>query len=107
LLPVQAQAPLDVKTQVRIGRLFLQAGSPTRSADTFRAILHDAPTSAEAYAGLGESDFARGNYRAAQRSFQAAVRLAPNDTPSAQRLETCNQLLTLDPPVAASTRRSG
>jgi tetratricopeptide (TPR) repeat protein len=59
--------------------------------------LHDAPTSAEPYAGLGEAEFARGNYRAAQHSFQTAVRLAPNDVSSLQRLDTCNKLLTLDP----------
>jgi tetratricopeptide (TPR) repeat protein len=97
LFPVQDQAPRDLKEQLRLGRLFLVAGSPTRAADVFRGVLHDAPTSADACAGLGEADFTRGNYRAALRDFQAALRLVPDDQTSLQRLEICNQLLLLDP----------
>ena len=52
-----------------MGRLFLLAGSPARAADVFRGILHDSPANAEAHAGLGEAEFARDNYRAAQRRF--------------------------------------
>ena len=61
LLPVQEQAPHDLITRTRIGRLFLLAGSPARAADEFRGILHDAPADADAYAGLGEAEFARAN----------------------------------------------
>ena len=99
LLPVQDQAPHDLKTRTRMGRLFLLAGSPARAADVFRGILHDAPANADAYAGLGEAEFARGNYRAAQRDFQTALRLAPDDQATRQRLDLCNELLMLDPTV--------
>jgi tetratricopeptide (TPR) repeat protein len=97
LLPVQDQAAGDLKTRMRIGRLFLLAGSPARAADVFRGILRDSPASADASAGLGEAEFERGNYRAAQRVFQAALRLAPDDQASRQRLALCNELLRLDP----------
>ena len=80
-----------------MGRLFLLAGSPARAADVFRGILHDAPANADAYAGLGEAEFARGNYRAAQRDFQTALRLAPDDQATRRRLDLCNELLMLDP----------
>jgi tetratricopeptide (TPR) repeat protein len=86
-----------LKTRTRLGRLFLLAGSPARAADVFRGILHDAPANADAYAGLGEAEFARGNYRAAQRDFQTALRLAPDDQAARQRLDLCNELLMLDP----------
>lgn len=99
LLPVQEQAPRDLKTQTRLGRLFLQAGSPNRAADVFREILHDTPTYADARAGLGQAEFARGDYRAADRDFQAALRLAPDDQATRQRLDLCNELLMLDPTV--------
>ena len=97
LLPVQDQAPRDLKARTRIGRLFLQAGSPARAADTFRGILHDAPANAEAYEGLGEAEFVRGNYTAAEREFQATLRLAPDDEAARRRLDICNELLMLDP----------
>lgn len=97
LLPLQEEAPHDVQTQLRLARLFLQARSPTRAADVFRGILHDAPDNADAYAGLGEAEFARGDYRTAQRDLEAALRLAPDDHDTRQRLDACNELLTLDP----------
>lgn len=97
LLPIQEEAPHDLKTQMRIGQLFLQAGSPARAADVFRGMLRAGPPNADAYAGLGEAEFARANYRAAVRDFQAALRLAPDDQAARQRLDACNELLALDP----------
>ena len=97
LLPAQDQSPRDLKTQSRLGRLFLLAGAPARAADVFRGILHDAPASADAYAGLGGAEFERGNYRAAQRDFQTMLRLAPGDQAAWRRLDICNELLMLDP----------
>jgi tetratricopeptide (TPR) repeat protein len=99
LLPVQEQAPSDPKMQARLGRLFLLAGSPARATDVFRLILHDAPANGDAYAGLGEAEFARGDYRAAQRDFRAALRLTPDDQATRQRLDVCDELLLLDPMV--------
>jgi tetratricopeptide (TPR) repeat protein len=97
LLPMQDQATQDSRTRTRLGRLFLQAGSPARAADVFREILHDTPGDAGAHAGLGEAEFDRGDYRAAQRDFHAALRLAPGDQATRQRLDLCDDLLTLDP----------
>ncbi len=99
LLPIQDEAPRDLKTRTWMGRLFLLAGSPARAADIFRGILHDAPGNTDAYDGLGEAEFARGNYRAAQRDFQTALRLAPNDQSPRRRLDVCNELLMLDPTI--------
>jgi tetratricopeptide (TPR) repeat protein len=59
--------------------------------------LHDAPANGDAYAGLGETEFAGGNYRSAHRDFQAALRLAPENLAARQRLEVCDELLMLDP----------
>ncbi len=97
LLPVQDYAPKDLKTRIRLGRLFLTAGSPARASDEFHAVLHDDPSYAAAHEGMGEADFARGDYRAAQHDFQSALRLAPNDQTSQQHLDLCNELLQLDP----------
>jgi len=99
LLPVQDQAPRDLPTRTRLGRLFLLAGSPARAAEVFSGILHDVPANADAYAGLGEAEFVRGDYRAAQGDFQTAVQLAPDNQSARQRLDVCNELLTLDPTV--------
>jgi tetratricopeptide (TPR) repeat protein len=97
LLLVQDQAPRDLKTQIRIGQLFFLAGSPARAVDVFRGILHDAPANVDAYTGLGQAEFARGNYHAAQRDFQSTLRLAPDDQAIRKRLDLCDDVLALDP----------
>ncbi len=99
LLAVQDQMPGDVAARLRTGRLFLAAGSSARAADVFRQVLKDQPANADAYAGLGESDFARGDYRAAQSDFQSALRLNPGDQADAKRLDLSNRVLALDPAV--------
>jgi tetratricopeptide (TPR) repeat protein len=99
LLAVQDQMPVDPAARLRAGRLFLAAGSPARAADVYRAALKDQPANAEAYAGLGEADFAKGDYRAAQSDFQSAVRLSPADPTAGKRLDLASRVLALDPAV--------
>jgi|SRR5581483_706266 len=111
LLPLQEEAPKDATTRKRLGQLFLAAGSPGRAADVFRQLLRDAPRDPEAYAGLGEAEFARTNYQAALADFLEALRLKPGDTAIRRNLELCEQILSLDPtrrglPVAERYRRS-
>jgi len=97
LLPILEEAPHDLKTRTQIGNLFLLAGSPERAEEVFRGIEHDAPSDERAYAGMGDAEFARGNYRTAEKDFQTALRLAPDDQATRQKLDLCNQLLELDP----------
>jgi len=97
LLAVQDQTPGDVAARLRTGRLFLVAGSPARAADVFRGVLNDQPANADADAGLGEADFAKGEYRAAQSDFQSALRLNPGDQAGSKRLDLVSRVLALDP----------
>jgi tetratricopeptide (TPR) repeat protein len=97
LLPLLEEAPDDIPTRKRIGRLFIIAGSPARGADLFREVLRRSPQDPEAYAGLGEADFARGSYRSAQANFQTALSLRPADEEIRRRLDLCAQVLALDP----------
>jgi tetratricopeptide (TPR) repeat protein len=110
LLPLQDQALTDPPTRARIARLFLLAGSPTRAADIFRQILRHEHQDADANAGLGEAEFARGNYRTAERILVAALRLRPGDAQLRKDLELCDDVVGLDPtprglsPAARFTR---
>jgi tetratricopeptide (TPR) repeat protein len=97
LLPVAEHPPRDIKSRAHLGQLFLMAGSPSHAADMFRTIVHDQPSSAEAHAGLAEADFARADYRSAQRNFQDALRFDPSDQAVRRRLDLCDELLQLDP----------
>ncbi|HLK67958.1 MAG TPA: tetratricopeptide repeat protein [Bryobacteraceae bacterium] len=97
LMAVQDQLPPELER--KRGRLFLQAGSPNRAAEVFHAILNDDPENADALTGLGEAEFARGDYRAAQHDFQSGLRAAPDDQEARQHLELVNQVLDLDPTI--------
>ena len=99
LLPMQDNAPQDLNARKRLGELFLLADSPTRAADVFRGILHESPSNTDAYLGMGEAEFAQGNYRAAEKSFQTVLRLAPNDPKGHHWSDLCHELLQLDPTI--------
>ena len=64
----------DTDTQKRLARLFLAAGSPARSAELFRAIIHKQPDG-DAYAGLGDAELDQRNYRQARADFETALRV--------------------------------
>jgi tetratricopeptide (TPR) repeat protein len=97
LLPLETEVPDDLATQKRIGHLFVVAGSPARAEDVFREILRREPQDADAYTGIGEAEFARGNYRTAKTEFLAALRLNPGSDETQRWLGLTNQVLDLDP----------
>ena len=97
LLPLQQEALGDLATQKKLAFAFIAAGSPARGAELFRDIVRREPQDPDGYAGLGEAEFARGNYRAARANFEAVLRLRPSDAASRQRLNLSNQVLALDP----------
>lgn len=97
LLPLEREAPADVSTRQRIGRLFLAAGSPSRATEIFREILNRAGEDADAYAGLGAAEFQRHNYRSARAAFLASLRIQPKNPDLTARLALTNRVLDLDP----------
>ena len=97
LLPLQDEAPADLETRRRVAHLFLLAGSPGRAADIFRQILRENRDDADAYAGLGEAEIARGNYRIAETNLEMTARLKPGNEDIRRRLDLARQVLALDP----------
>jgi tetratricopeptide (TPR) repeat protein len=97
LLPLQREAPGDLATRARIARLLTAAGSPSSAIEIFREILRHDRRNADAYAGLGEAEFERGNYRTALADFTAAARLDQGNRAAAAGLARTNQVLGLDP----------
>ncbi len=97
LLPLLDVAPDDVAARKRMGHMFLMAGSMTRAGEIFREILRSHPQDADAYAGVGEAEFARGNYLTARADFQTAANLKPGDEEIRARLELSSAVLGLDP----------
>ncbi|MBZ5608684.1 MAG: chloride channel protein [Acidobacteriia bacterium] len=88
---------VDKTTRKQIGGLLLAYGSPRQSAEVFRDVLRADNQDAEAYSGLGVAQLALDNYLAARDAFSAALRLNPSDAKARTNLETCGQILALDP----------
>jgi len=97
LLPLLDVAPDDLKLRDRLGHLFLAAGSAQRAGEIFHEILQKHPRDADAYAGLGEAEFARANYQSAKSDFQIAADLRPADEGIKGRLNLSTEVLALDP----------
>ncbi|MEO6525205.1 MAG: tetratricopeptide repeat protein [Gemmatimonadaceae bacterium] len=97
LLPIQDVSRDSLALRMRLGHLFIQAGSPARGADIFRMVLREASGDAAAYAGMGEAALALGNFRTARADLEAAARRRPGDTAIANRLMLADTTLALDP----------
>lgn len=97
LLPLEGVGLVDTAVRRRVAHLFVRAGAASRGAAIFRDLLRRNGRDADSYAGLGEVEFARGNYRAAAADFRAALRLDPENAAVAVQLDLTNQVRSLDP----------
>lgn len=97
LLAILEEETADAAVRRRVGRLLLQYGSPAESAGVFREMLRRDRRDAEAYAGLGEAEFAQANYVSAQSAFRRALEVAPDNKGVGERLQLCDRIVALDP----------
>ena len=87
----------DTATQQRVADALLAYGSPEHAADVYHAILSAHPRDAAAEEGLGDAEFATGDFAGAHRSFDSAARFGGSLPGLARRLALTNSILELDP----------
>ena len=97
LIELAADLPKDAGFCAHVGTLFLKAKDYGQALDTFRQALNLDSRQVTALSGAGEASFRMANYRDARRYLERAVRLNPQETTAAQRLELTNLILSLDP----------
>src|ERR1700728_617926 len=97
LLPLEEEARNNPTIQLRLARLFLIAGSPSRAADVYRALIRQQPENAQAHEGLGEAELELGDYGAAHAAFKTAFAQMPNDPMLRSKLQLASTLALLDP----------
>jgi Flp pilus assembly protein TadD len=97
LISLEAESPADAGIRKRLGPLFLTAGSPTRAADVYHAILEKEPRDVAALGGLGEAELEEGQYRAAHEAFEKAHELEPENESVRSHLDTLSTVTGLDP----------
>ena len=97
LLPFEDVSPDSTTLRLRLGRLFLLAGSPIRAANMFRGLVRRDPNNAEALAGMGEAALALGNFRTARSDLAAALERRPDDARMRERLALVDSVVALNP----------
>jgi tetratricopeptide (TPR) repeat protein len=103
LLLLTAEMPEDIAVRKQVGRLLLDCGLPSESAEVFRGIIQKYPRDGDSYAGLGRAEPALDNYPAAEAAFKNALHWNPGDLTSRKQLEMIEQILALDPSLRGLT----
>jgi tetratricopeptide (TPR) repeat protein len=97
LLPLQEEAGKNPAAERHIAQLFLAAGSPSRAADEYRALIKQNPKDAAAYESLGEAELQRGEYSLAHEAFLSAATHKREEPSIRRQLELSSALMALDP----------
>lgn len=97
LMALSANAGDEPSLQQTVADLFLRTDDYEGALDAYRTILRTDDHNATALAGAGNAAFQLGRYSLAQQYLQSAMRVNPNDTESAQRLQVTEMVLRMDP----------
>ncbi len=97
LLRLLEEIPEDPEIKKRVGRLFLAAESYANAAKVFTEVTRANPRDAEAFAGLGDAEFAMEHYFSARTAYARALALNPDDTRSRAQYELATEVIRLNP----------
>lgn len=100
LIALSADVPSDAKWKIELGSLFLQTGDANRALGAFGDVVRQEPRNAQALAGAGQAAFQQQDYSLARRYLERARSLDSKDAPSAELLQTTEQVLQMDPFVS-------
>lgn len=97
LIALTPELPRSAAAHAQVGNLFLQTGDRDRALEEFEQALRLDPHDASAALGAGEAAFQSGQYRAAERYLDRAVRLSTRSPQAQDLLATTRLILALDP----------
>jgi len=97
LIALAANVGDDPAQQGTVGDLFAKAGDYEHALVSYRIALRADRHNPTALAGVGYAAFQLGQYPLAQHYLQQAIAVRPNDTQSAQLLQTTEMVLRMDP----------
>ena len=103
LISLEAQSTVSVDIRRRLAELFLFAGSPSRAANVYEALIKTDPKDITAYEGLGDADLEQGQYAAAHEAYLRAFYRDPNNASVRAHLQTLNTVTGLDPTIRRLT----
>lgn len=92
-----AEMPDNLMIRKRVAQTLLDYGLSAEAAQVFQEILRRDPRDADAYAGVGQAEFALGDFRSAEQAFKSALRKNPGDLKSKRSLELAEQVIGVNP----------
>ncbi len=96
LIQLYASSPPDPAERDKIGFALMQEGATAEAKRIFSDVLHIRAGDSDAQRGVGNADFATGDFVAARHAFQRALRLNPADRDSAKELTLTNSVIEAD-----------
>jgi len=97
LLAMAGLTPDSPAQEYGIGHKLIDLGMPAEAADLFRGAVERSRQDGMAYQGLGDAEFALGNYGAAREAFRHALKIDPGNAAAGARADLCGKILALDP----------
>jgi CIC family chloride channel protein len=98
LLSTAAAIPADDDSlKKQVGQMLIDYGLPKAAENLFRDVAQRNKQDAGALEGLGNAEFANGEYAAARDAYRGSLALDPANAAIAKRAELCERILALDP----------
>jgi tetratricopeptide (TPR) repeat protein len=97
LLSLLANRPTDAAVQKQIAEMLLKEGMAREAANMFQGIIGHGPATAGDFNGLGDAEFAMGDYDRAVEAYRSALRIDPADQAAATRADLSEKIIALDP----------
>ncbi len=97
LLSAAAAIPPDDALKKQVGRMLIDYGLPKAAENLFRDMTQRNQQNAGALEGLGDAEFANGEYAAARDAYRASLALDPANAVMAKQADLCERILALDP----------
>jgi chloride channel protein, CIC family len=81
----------------QLGRMMIDLGLPKAAENLFRDLTQGNRRDGGALQGLGDAEFANGEYAAARDAYRAALAIDPGNSAIARQADLCDRILALDP----------
>jgi chloride channel protein, CIC family len=87
----------DDALKKQVGRMLIDYRLPKAAENLFRNAAQSDRQDAGAWEGLGDAEFANGEYSAARDAYRASLGIDPGNPAIAKQADLCERILALDP----------
>jgi CIC family chloride channel protein len=97
LLSLAATLPEQRAMKTQVARMLIDYGLPASAIPVYENLLRSNKQDSNAYEGLGDAQFALGNYAAAREAYHGSLVLRPANDSAEKAMNLSDRILALDP----------